>query len=115
MNTFNSQIYFTFTTVAADNLGAHEIGGFQQTFSSGYICRRCLITYENRLIPLTDVSFIRRSDLQHQRTLKSLESNSQAKSIFGVVGPSPLCDLLNFNSSSSLPGDVMHDFFEGNY
>ncbi|CAM4786483.1 unnamed protein product [Rotaria magnacalcarata] len=113
LNTFNSQIYFTFTTMAADNLAAHEVGGFQQSFSSGYICRRCLITYENRLIPLTDVHFVRRAANQHQRVLQSLENNPQIKSICGIVGPSPLNDLRNFNSSSSLPGDVMHDFFEG--
>jgi hypothetical protein len=115
INTFNSQFVFTFTTVAADNLAAHEIGGFQETFSSGYICRRCLVTYENRLIPLTDVHFIQRTDLQHQRILKSLENNPHVKSMFGVAGLSPLNDLHNFDSSSSLPGDVMHDFFEGNY
>ncbi|CAF4608406.1 unnamed protein product, partial [Rotaria magnacalcarata] len=71
------QIYFTFTTMAADNLAAHEVGGFQQSFSSGYICRRCLITYENRLIPLTDVHFVRRAANQHQRVLQSLENNPQ--------------------------------------
>ena len=115
INTFNSRIYFTFTTMTGDNLAAHEVGGFQQTFSSGYICRRCLIHYENRLIPLTDVHFVRRADVQHQRILTSLENNPQIKSIFGVVGPSPLNDLRNFDSSSSLPSDVMHDFFEGMY
>ena len=101
IKTFNSQFVFTFTTVAADNLAAHEIGGFQETFSSGYICRRCLITYENRLIPLTDVHFIQRTDLQHQRILKSLENNPHLKSMFGVAGLSPLNNLHNFNSSSS--------------
>ncbi|CAF4863872.1 unnamed protein product [Rotaria socialis] len=113
INTFNSQIYFTFTTMAANNLAAHEVDGFQQSFSFGYICRRCLITYENRLIPLTDVYFVRRVAMQHQCVLQSLENNPQIKSICGIVGPSPLNDLRNFNSSSSLPGDVMHDLFEG--
>ncbi|CAF4653065.1 unnamed protein product, partial [Rotaria magnacalcarata] len=70
---------------------------------------------ENRLIPLTDVHFVRRAANQHQRVLQSLENNPQIKSICGIVRPSPLNDLRSFISSSSLPGDVMHDFFEGNY
>ncbi|CAF3937425.1 unnamed protein product [Rotaria sp. Silwood1] len=113
INTFNSQILFTFTNVAGDNLALHELGGFQQSFNSGYICRRCLITYGNRLIPLTDIYFIQRTEAQHQRVLKSLENNPQVKSIFGVSGPSALNDLHNFNSTLSLPADCMHDFFEG--
>jgi hypothetical protein len=115
INTFNSQLLFTFTTLAADNLAAHEVAGFQQTFSSGYFCRRCLVTYENRVIPLTDIHFIQRTHLQHQRYLQLLENNPQTKSMFGVVGPSPLNDLQNFDPTNSFPQDVMHDFFEGNH
>lgn len=113
INTFNSRLHFTFTTVAADNLAAHEIAGLQQTFSSGYFCRRCLITYTNRLIPLTDVHFIQRTSPQHVRHLQMLQNNQHARSIFGVVGPSPLDKLINFDVTASLPGDVMHDLFEG--
>ncbi|CAF1429518.1 unnamed protein product, partial [Rotaria sordida] len=112
-DTFNSQLHFTFTTIAADNLAAHEIAGMQQTFSSGYFCRRCLITYENRLIPLTDIHFIQRTHLQHTKCLQLLENNPHIKSMYGVIGPSPLDNLINFDTTASLPGDVMHDYFEG--
>ena len=93
INTFNSQILFTFTNVTGDHLALHELAGFQRSFNSGYICRRCLITYENRLIPLSDIYFIQRTKSQHQRVLKSLGNNSQVKSMFGVSGPSALHDL----------------------
>ena len=92
-----------------------EVRGWVLSDNSGYICRRFLITYENRLIPLSDIYFIHRNKPQHQRVLKSVENNLQVKSMFGVSGPSPLHDLHNFNSTHSLPADSMHDFFEGNY
>ncbi|CAF3332373.1 unnamed protein product [Rotaria sp. Silwood2] len=114
INKFNTQSIFSFSTIAADNLAAHELAGFQQSFSSGYFCRRCLVTYENRLLPLTDVHFIQRTPIQHDKYLNSLEDGLQVKSKFGVVGPSPLNDLQNFDPTTSFPGDVMHDYFEGN-
>ncbi|CAF1964375.1 unnamed protein product [Rotaria magnacalcarata] len=112
INKFDTQSIFSFSTIAADNLAAHELAGFQQTFSSGYFCRRCLVTYENRLLPLTDVHFIQRTHLQYNKYLNSLENDLQMKSKFGVVGPSPLNGLQNFDPTSSFPGDLMHDFYE---
>ncbi|CAF2057357.1 unnamed protein product [Rotaria magnacalcarata] len=113
INKFDTQSIFSFSTIAADNLAAHELAGFQQTFRSGYFCRRCLVTYENRLLPLTDVHFIQRTHLQYNKYLNSLENDLQMKSKFGVVGPSPLNGLQNFDPTSSFPGDLMHDFYEG--
>ncbi|CAF1349052.1 unnamed protein product [Rotaria sordida] len=113
INTFNSQLLFSFSAIAADNLAAHNVAGFQQTFSSGNFCRRCLITYENPLIPLTDVHFIQRTYSQHEKCLQLLKNKPHIKSVFGVVGPSPLNDLHNFDPTNSFPGDAMHDFFEG--
>ncbi|CAF1474991.1 unnamed protein product [Adineta steineri] len=115
INTFNSQILFTFTTIAADNLAAHEVAGFQLNFNAGHFCRRCMVSYENRLIPLTDIHFIHRNHLQHQRYLQLIENNAGMNSILGVIGRSPLNDLQNFDPTASCPGDVMHDFLEGNH
>lgn len=115
INTFNSQVLFSFSTVAGDNLAVHEMAGFQQSFSSGYFCRRCLVTYENRLIPLTDVHFIQRTSKEHERFLQLMQRRPNVKSCFGVVQPSPLNNLLNFDPTNCFPGDIMYDFFEGNY
>ncbi|CAF3969959.1 unnamed protein product [Rotaria sp. Silwood1] len=115
INTCNSQIYFTFTTIAADNLAAHEVAGFQETFSSGHFCRRCLISYENRLVSLADIDFIPRVNVKHQYYLQLKSKHLRRKSIFGVVGPSPFDEVINFDPTKFFPGDLMHDFFEGNY
>ncbi|CAF5219621.1 unnamed protein product, partial [Rotaria magnacalcarata] len=31
----------------------------------------------------------------------------------GVIGPSPLRELIGFHATTSLPRDLMHDFIEG--
>jgi hypothetical protein len=72
-----------------------------------------LITYENRLIPLTDISFIQRTPPLHQQHLQLLEKNPNTKSVFGVVGSSPLNDLHHFHATNAFPGDAMHDYLEG--
>jgi hypothetical protein len=33
--------------------------------------------------------------------------------VMGVIGQSPIHDLIGFNSITSLPADIMHDLFEG--
>jgi hypothetical protein len=45
--TIDGRIYFAFTCIAADNLSANDLGGFQKNFSSGNFCRHCLISYEH--------------------------------------------------------------------
>ena len=40
------QVFGTIATVSADNLGAHDLGGFRKCFSSGRICRYCMCLYD---------------------------------------------------------------------
>ncbi|CAF2870823.1 unnamed protein product [Rotaria sp. Silwood2] len=99
----------------ADNLAAHEVAGFQETFSSGHFCRRCLISYENRLASLADIDFIPRVNVKHQYYLQLKSKHLRRKSIFGEAGPSPFDEVINFDPTKFFPGDLMHDFFEDNY
>ncbi|CAF1587648.1 unnamed protein product, partial [Didymodactylos carnosus] len=105
-------IMFKFSTVAADNLAANELGGFQKTFSHGNFCRRCLISYENRKIPLTDLSIVQRDEIKHDRYLQEVLNTVNKANICGVTGSSPLNELDNFHPTKSLPGDIMHDYLE---
>ena len=111
---FSSRIYFVFSTLCADNLAANEVGGFQKTFSSGSFCRHCLVTYEQRHIPLTDISFVPRTRLKHDIILNQLMANDGDQIIQGVKGASWYKDLIGFHPTESLPPDLMHDFAEGN-
>lgn len=104
---------FSFSTVVADNLAAHMIGGFQSCFNTGHFCRRCYITYEDRTSP-RPLSHIKvRTVDDHDNIVKEIKSNSNKSSLMGVIGESPLHDLIGFHPILSLPGDLMHDFIEG--
>ena len=110
----SSRIYFVFSNLCADNLAAHEVGGFQRSFSSGSFCRHCFITYEQRHIPLTDISFVPRTRLKHDMIVNEVMTNNGRAIIRGVKTSSWFKDLLGFHPTESLPPDVMHDIAEGN-
>ena len=110
----SSRVYFVFSSLCGDNLASNEIGGFQKKFNSGYFCRHCLITYEQRHIPLTNISFVPRSRLQHGMIINRIMINNNGQHFQGVNDYSWLKDLIGFNPTESLPLDIMHDTAEGN-
>ncbi|CAM2724129.1 unnamed protein product [Rotaria socialis] len=109
----SSRIYFVFSTFCADNLASNEIGGLQKNFNGGHFCRHCFITYENRHIPLTDISFVPRSRLKHDKIVNHIIANNGRQIVQGVKGLSWFHDLIGFHSTESLPPDIMHDIAEG--
>ncbi|CAF1267560.1 unnamed protein product [Didymodactylos carnosus] len=113
INGNNETLRFKFSTFSADNLAANEIGGFQQTFSHGHFCRRCLISYKNRIIPLTDLTIIQRTENRHEQYVEQVINQNGGAAVFGVTRMSPLDELDGFYPTISLPGDIMHDLFEG--
>lgn len=104
---------FSFSTVVADNLASHFIGGFQACFNAGHFCRRCYITYpeKNSLIPLSRIQS--RSMIDHDDLVDKIMNDPNRLSLKGVIGPSPLQELIGFHATTSLPRDLMHDFIEG--
>lgn len=104
---------FSVSTIVADNLAAHLIGGFQTCFSNGYFCRRCYITFDNRNLatPLSNINSRMMND--HDDLVHELLQNPGKAPLMGVVGPSLFDSLIGFHPTSSLPADCMHDFIEG--
>ncbi|CAF1288923.1 unnamed protein product [Rotaria sordida] len=109
----SSRIYFVFSTLCGDNLASNEVGGFQQSFSSGSFCRHCFVTYEQRHIPLTDISFVPRTRLKHDMIVNKVIANNDGQIIQGVKSESWFKDLIGFHATESLPPDLMHDIAEG--
>lgn len=99
--------------MVADNLAAHQIGGFQSSFNNGYICRRCLIQYADLHSPISNNKWNIRTSIHHDALTLEMNSNLNKSSIMGVVRQSPIYDLDGFHSITSLPADLMHDFLEG--
>ncbi|CAF1358549.1 unnamed protein product [Adineta ricciae] len=109
----SSRIYFAFSFICGDNLASNEIGGFQKTFSSGSFCRHCFITYEQKHIPLSDISFLPRTPSRHDMIVNQVAMNNDDRIIQGVRGLSWFNELIGFHATESLPPDLMHDFQEG--
>lgn len=104
---------FTFSTIAADNLASNWLGGFQTCFSSGHFCRHCYINYADKssLVPLSEHKI--RTITDHDVFVDRILNDSTLSPIMGIVGRSPLHQLIGFHPITSLPNDLMHDFLEG--
>ncbi|CAF1422661.1 unnamed protein product [Adineta steineri] len=104
---------FTFSTVVADNLAANWLGGVQTCFNHNYFFRRCYINYADKssLTPLSDIQS--RTIFDHDSIVQQILNDPNESPIMGVVGESPLHNLISFHSTTSLPADCMHDFLEG--
>lgn len=103
----------TVLVVLADNLGAHSIAGFNESFMAGHICRFCTATQKE--IQTQDVrsgSFIPRTKEPHETHVGSAQKDGS--SCLGVKGPCVLTkNLAHFNVLSGYPPDIMYDVFEG--
>ena len=104
---------FSFSTLVADNLAAHYIGGYQTTFSSGYFCRRCYITYSDRNLPILISDFDTRTIINHDDKVQQIIISPRKSGLMNVIGQSPLHNLNGFHPTTALPADVMHGFLEG--
>lgn len=104
---------FSFSTIVADNLAAHLLGGFQCSFNHGYFCRRCFITNADKAIPFNELKVEARTIAYHDELVGKIIANSSRSSLMGVVGASPILGLIDFHPITSLAGDIMHDFIEG--
>lgn len=104
----------TLQCVVADNLGAHSIAGFVESFSSRHVCRFC--TADRLEIQDKEVGaggFSLRTEEIHTNHLKILEENSESNCC-GVKSKCVLSEkLTNFNVTSGFPPDIVHDLFEG--
>jgi len=104
---------FSFSTMVADNLASHFIGGFQMSFNNRYFCRRCYITQAEKSLPINSIKLRPRTIIHHDSLLQRINANPLESPLMGIVGLSPVVDLIGFHPITSLPADIMHDYFEG--
>ncbi|XP_034096114.1 uncharacterized protein LOC117562389 isoform X1 [Gymnodraco acuticeps] len=103
----------TIQVVAADNLGAHSIAGFNESFSGGYICRFCTATSTDiQTKEVKSGAFSLRTKELHDSHVKSAQENGA--SCFGVKRHCSITQSLDhFSIHTGYPPDIMHDIFEG--
>jgi hypothetical protein len=104
---------FSFSTIVADNLAAHFLGGFQCNFSSGYFCRRCYVTHAEKMLPIDSIKIDTRTITHHDDLVRRINIDPSKSPLMGVTGSSPIISIIGFHPINSLPADIMHDFFEG--
>lgn len=100
-------------TLSGDNLSSHAIGGFRQCFSSGRICRFCMITHDAISSVTSEKDVILRNIANHSYHVTAAQMSADNVSAYGVAGNSVLSQLKNFNPVTCLPPDPMHDLLEG--
>lgn len=107
----NECIKGTVSCVIADNLGAHGLAGFVESFSAEYICRFCTAK-KSEIKSLTAGVFERRTQELHEAHLKyALETASVC---CGVKRDCVLSkNLSHFHVTAGYPPDVAHDLLEG--
>jgi len=104
---------FAFTILAGDHLASNDIGGFQKIFNTGEFCRHCHMNYDQKLVPLNQISHSCRMRDEHDNVVQKVINSNSDVVLHGVTGTSPLANLIGFHAVISLPNDPMHDFNEG--
>ena len=107
--TFRAAVSF----VSCDNLGAHWIGGFQESFSAFRFCRICMLTSEKRGSTFNENQVTLRSVRGYNHHVEMVAEDPSLSTVYGVKCESPLNQLEHFHVVEGLPFDVAHDLFEG--
>lgn len=99
--------------VVADNLAAHSIGGFFESFTSLHPCRFCLIRKDKMHSEfLCDASKLRSAE-SYDSHLKLVAQDQSFQSVYGLRQNSCLNSVPFFHVVCGLPSDVLHDQLEG--
>lgn len=103
----------TVSVLISDNLAAHEIGGFIESFNSLRTCRFCNITKDEMRITFAEESCHLRSPEQYDSQLDIVDGNPTSAIIYGLKKHSALNQLAHFHICWGSPSDLSHDLFEG--
>ena len=101
----------------ADNLAAHQVGGFKESMSfARRICRSCMTTTKKAQTNFKECNFELRTPEEHKRQCAQLEQSllkSEISKNYGINRKSILENIPNFSVAQNLPHDIMHDLLEG--
>lgn len=100
-------------TVFADNLGAHSVGGFVESFSGTYVCRFCVGQRSQfQKQEVRTGAFPSRTKQQYEVDIETaLAGNTHSR---GVKRPCAIIQRLShFHVITGYPPDVLHDLLKG--
>lgn len=101
--------------VAADNLGAHSLAGFLESFTVDKFCRFCLASSRDAQQQEVCSGFFQLRDKDsHDRQVQEVREDTSLSQIYGVKRACPLTENLeHFHMVTGYPPDILHDLFEG--
>ncbi|XP_071814886.1 uncharacterized protein [Apostichopus japonicus] len=107
----------TVVYVSSDNLGAHQFGGFMESFGPNVLrpCRACMATNSD----IQDVHFqldkcVKRNKENFSYHIQQVEDDASVSKVYGVKRDCVLHKYLQgFHATNGLPFDVSHDCLEG--
>ena len=99
--------------VVADNLAAHSIGGYFESFKSTHPCRFCLVSRDKMRSTLKCDPVSLRTEHSHDMHVKRVVQDKVFQSVYGLKTNSCLNSAPYFHVTSGLPSDIMHDLLEG--
>ena len=101
--------------VAADNLAAHSLAGFQESFSGHRVCRFCMASKEEiQDFEVSSGYFTLRNKEDHDRHVQDVMQDSSKAQEYGVKRECILTEnLCYFHAVHGYPPDILHDFLEG--
>lgn len=101
--------------VAADNLAAHALAGFQESFIVEKMCRFCMATRQEIRTKRVSAGFntLRTKDV-HGRQVREIKQDPSKVAHYGVNGGCALSiNLKYFHVIDGFPPDILHNFLEG--
>lgn len=101
------------SVVIADNLGAHEIGGYLCSFACNRACRFCDATKSTRQEHFDESLFVLCNEESYDAKVAIVEKSPELSGCYGLKESSILNEMQHFHVAVGLPSDVAHDLFEG--
>lgn len=101
--------------VSADNLGAHSLAGFFESFIVDKFCRFCLASSRDaKKHEVSSGFFQHRDKVSHDRQVQEVREDPGLSRTYGVKRACPLTEnLMYFHAVTGYPPDILHDFLEG--
>ncbi|XP_061192283.1 uncharacterized protein LOC133200514 [Saccostrea echinata] len=109
----NYTLYGTVSVTIADNLGAHSLGGFMESFNTLRNCRFCFISRDDMQIKLNCSGFNFRTKEMYAEQLRLVQGDANLSSVYGIKGDCALNSLNNYHVINGMPSDLAHYLFEG--
>lgn len=103
----------TVTVILSDNLAAHEIGGYCESFSAYRCCRFCDASRDSMQENFDETSFNLSTSIGYDAKATNLQLDPSLSTAYGMKRSSVFNALNYYHVCWGLPSDVAHDIFEG--